>query len=184
MLHTDAWYPIRVTCNNCPDNPESGGGSRAVRTYNQASTVRKFSGHKMYVTGNEDQGWSWKELEQLNQSPTYQKDGLKLMASFISHSDNKPPQQRLACDNVTVDTSSNPPRVSCDQSRMVVQDVGATFGSGGNSPATALRRIEPPPAGAANPVWKRSAQQRRASHRSVRRWCIRASRQRMVSVTQ
>ena len=153
-FYTDAWYPIRTTCNDCPEDPEAGSGSRAVRTYPQASTVRKFAGHKMYVTGKEDQGWSWKELEQLNQSPTYQKDGLKLMASFISHSDNKPPQQRLVCDNVNVDTSSNPPHVTCDQSRLVVQDVGATFGSGGvfTSNSTAKVNLHE---WSGKPVWKK-----------------------------
>lgn len=41
--------------------------------------------------------------------PKYEKDGLKLMAAFVSHSDNKPPQQRVVCDDVHVDTSTHPP---------------------------------------------------------------------------
>lgn len=153
-FYTDTWYPIRATCNNCPADPEAGSGDRATRTYNQASTLRKFPGHKMYVTGKEDQGWSWKELEQLNQSPTYQKDGLKLMAAFISHSDNKPPQQRLVCDNVNVDTSTDPATVTCDHPSMVVQDVGATFGSGGlvTSNSTAKINLHE---WSGKPVWKK-----------------------------
>jgi hypothetical protein len=53
------------------------------------------------------------------------------MAAFISHSDNKPPQQRLICDKVNMDTTTKPVTTTCDVSKMVVQDVGATLGSGG-----------------------------------------------------
>ena len=130
-FYTDAWYPIRVDCTNCPADPETGSGDRGPRTFKEASVVRKLDGHKMYESGKEEEGWSWKEFEELNGRPTYEKDGLKLMAAFISHSDNKPPQQRLVCDTVTTDSSTNPPTVTCNVSQMVVQDVGATFGSGG-----------------------------------------------------
>lgn len=130
-FYTDAWYPIRVDCTNCPADPETGSGDRAPRTFKEASVVRKLDGHKMVETGKDDEGWSWKEFEALNGRPTYEKDGLKLMAAFISHSDNKPPQQRLICDTVATDTTTQPPTVTCNVSEMVVQDVGATFGSGG-----------------------------------------------------
>jgi hypothetical protein len=130
-FYTDGWYPIRVDCTNCPADPETGSGARAPRTFKEASVVRKFEGHKMVETGKDDEGWSWKEFEALNGRPTYEKDGLKLMAAFISHSDNKPPQQRLVCDTVNMDTTTNPVTVTCSVSQMVVQDVGATFGSGG-----------------------------------------------------
>ena len=130
-FYTDAWYPIRVECTNCPEDPETGSGARGPRTFKQASVVRKFAGHKMVESGKDDEGWSWKEFEQLNGRPSYEKDSLKLMGAFISHSDNKPPQQRLVCDNVNMDTSTKPVTVTCTSSQMVVQDVGATFGSGG-----------------------------------------------------
>ena len=54
----------------------------------------------MYEDGKEEEGWSWKELDTANGRPTYERDGLKLLAAFIKHSDNKPPQQRLDCDKV------------------------------------------------------------------------------------
>jgi len=129
-FYTDAWFPIQVTCVNCPSNPYSGSGPAGERNYPQASIVRKFDGHKMYEIGKEDEGWSWKELD-LNGRPSYEKDGLKLMAAFISHSDNKPPQQRLVCHGVDVNTSTTPYKTTCKESDMVVQDVGATFGGGG-----------------------------------------------------
>jgi hypothetical protein len=53
------------------------------------------------------------------------------MGAFIQHSDNKPPQQRLTCHEVSVDSSTHPPTTTCDKSVMLVQDVGASLGSGG-----------------------------------------------------
>jgi len=47
-----------------------------------ATIVRKSKGHKMYEVGKEDEGWSWKELETFNGRPSYEKDGLKLMAAL------------------------------------------------------------------------------------------------------
>jgi hypothetical protein len=129
--YADAWFPVRVECHNCPDDPESGSGSRATRTFNEATIVRKFGGHKMYETGKEDEGWSWNEFEQLNGRPSYEKDGLKLIAAFLSHSDNKPPQQRLVCDDIKLDQTTHPFTTTCGQSKMLIQDVGATFGGGG-----------------------------------------------------
>jgi hypothetical protein len=130
-FYTDAWFPIRVDCTNCPSDPESGNGAPGDRSYPQSSIVRKYDGHKMYVMGNEDEGWSWKEFQELSGRPSYEKDGLKLMAAFISHSDNKPPQQRLVCNGVKVDSSTQPFTTTCEESKLVVQDVGATFGGGG-----------------------------------------------------
>jgi hypothetical protein len=130
-FYADTWYPVRVECHNCPENPESGSGEKAERMFDPAIVVRKFKGHKMYEVGQDEEGWSWKELAQVSGRPTFEKDGLTLFAAFIVDSDNKPQQQRLECDNVELNKSTNPFTTSCDNSEMVVQDVGATFGGGG-----------------------------------------------------
>ncbi len=129
--YADAWYPVVVECHGCPENPISGSGAVATRTYPVANIVRKFSWRKMTQVGKDDEGWSWSELESANGRPVYQRDGLRLLAAFIQHSDNKPPQQRLTCHKVDVDSKTQPPTTTCDKSVMLVQDVGATFGSGG-----------------------------------------------------
>lgn len=129
--YVDTWYPVRVECHNCPANPVKGTGAVATRTFNPATIVRKFSWEKMTEAGKPDEGWSWKELDTVNERPTYERDGLKLLAVFLQHSDNKPPQQRLDCHKVDVDDKTQPATVTCDKSVMLVQDVGATFGGGG-----------------------------------------------------
>jgi hypothetical protein len=129
--YADAWYPVRVECHNCPQDVISGSGPVATRMFDPANIVRKFPWKKMTESGKDEQGWSWKELDAANGRPTYERDGLKLLAAFIQHSDNKPPQQRLDCHKVQVDTKTNPPTTTCDMSLMLVQDVGASFGGGG-----------------------------------------------------
>ena len=127
----DTWYPVKVECHGCPENPHSGSGPAGVRTYNPATIVRKYPGHKMYVNPNEEEGWSWKELDEYNGQATYERDGLKLLMAFVQHSDNKPPQQRLSCAKVHLDDKTKPITTTCDDPVMLVQDVGTTFGSGG-----------------------------------------------------
>lgn len=129
--YADAWYSVRVECHNCPENPVSGNGSLGTRMFAPATIVRKFSWKKMTESGKEDQGWSWKELDASNGRPTYERDGLKLLAAFLQHGDNKPPQQRLTCHHAEVDGKTQPPTTTCDESVMLVQDVGATFGGAG-----------------------------------------------------
>ncbi len=129
--YADAWYPVQVECHGCPENLISGSGPTATRTYAVADIVRKLPGNKMTQSGKDDQGWSWKELDTANSRPVYQRDGLKLLAVFMQHSDNKPPQQRLSCNKVDVDGKTQPPTVTCHHPIMLVQDVGASFGSGG-----------------------------------------------------
>ena len=130
-FYADSWFPVRVECHNCPENPVSGSGAAATRTYDPATIVRKYPGHKMYEVGKQEQGWEWAELGPDNGRPLYEKDGLKLLAAFLKHSDNKAPQQRLVCDKVKVDEKTQPFTTTCDNSIMLIQDVGATFGGGG-----------------------------------------------------
>jgi hypothetical protein len=130
-FYADAMYPVRLTCLNCPPNPVHGSGDRATRTFNEAVIERKFPGHRIYEQSKgENQGWSWKEFESLSR-PSYQKDGLKMIAAFLIHSDNKPEQQRLVCEGTTVDQSTHPFTTTCRESKILIQDVGATFGGGG-----------------------------------------------------
>jgi hypothetical protein len=130
-FYADSWFPVHVECDNCPANPETNSGAIGMQTYDAATIVRKYSGHKMYEEGKDEEGWSWKEFQQSNGRPSYEKDGLMLLAAFMMHSDNKPPQQRLVCNGVKVDQSTHPFTTTCQESKMLIQDVGATFGGGG-----------------------------------------------------
>jgi len=45
----------------------------------------------------------------------------EVLGAFLQHSDNKPPQQRLACDKVHVDEKTQPFTTTCDKPVMLVQ---------------------------------------------------------------
>ncbi len=126
----DGMFPVRLECLNCPEDPHRGAGPRATRIFNEAVIERKLPGRKMEEAGKDDQGWTWKELDTVDRPP-YQKDGLKLIAAFLMHGDNKPEQQRMVCDGVKVDQATNPFTTTCGESRLYIQDVGATLGGAG-----------------------------------------------------
>lgn len=155
-FYADAMFPVRLECLDCPADPHNGSGPIGPRLFNEGVIERKFSGRKMYEIGKDEQGWSWKELEGVDE-PGYQKDALKMLAAFIIHSDNKPAQQRLVCDGVTVDQSTHPFTTTCQESRMLLQDVGATFGGGGKTTngTTAKMNLKE---WSAKPVWKKVGQ--------------------------
>jgi hypothetical protein len=162
--YADSWFPVRVECHNCPENPISGSGAAGTRMFDPATIVRKYPGHKMYENGNEEQGWSWKELDTANGRPSYERDGLKLLGAFLQHSDNKPPQQRLACDKVHVDEKTQPFNTTCEKSVMLIQDVGATFGGGGwfTSNGSAKMNLQ---------VWSRTKLWKKVGTESAPRQC-------------
>lgn len=152
-FHADAMYPVRLECTNCPEDPMKGEGPRATRAFPEAVIERKFPGTAMEEAGKNDQGWSWKEFEQVAQ-PVHVKDGLKLLAAFVVHGDNKPEQQRLSCEAVRQDRRTQPPTVTCVKPSLLVQDLGATFGGGGRftRPDSAKMNLEE---WSGKQVWKR-----------------------------
>ena len=40
--YADSWFPVRVECHNCPENPISGSGATATRTFDPATIVRQI----------------------------------------------------------------------------------------------------------------------------------------------
>lgn len=121
----DKMYPVRVTCNNCPENPwevyksfKPGSGERTTRRFQHAVIESKFDGAKIEQEGKEDQGWDWGVI---GDSPD--RNGFKLLGAFMKHADNKAENQRLTClkEGVTPDGK-------CTKPVLMIQDGGVTFG--------------------------------------------------------
>ncbi len=72
--YADSWFPVRVECHNCPENPISGKGPTGTHSFDPATIVRKFSWRKMTEIGKGEEGWSWKELDTANSRPTYERE--------------------------------------------------------------------------------------------------------------
>jgi hypothetical protein len=124
----DRMYPVRVECQGCSQDPH--GKPRPTRdlvVFDPAAVERKMPGHLM--ESQLDGGWSWAELDLVDESaggaPRAQRDGLKLLAALLQHSDNKPSQQRLYCGHALDEAEGT---AVCRDPWMMVQDLGITFG--------------------------------------------------------
>jgi len=150
--------PMNVVCDGCPRNPATGEGPRGSRSYAAAMSVYPPRGPWILSHEVPDQGWSWRQLDDaINTLPpgaerTRQRthfDALTLLGVFIQHGDRKSEQQALYCDAV-VDMTAGERRTSkerglgailversdssaCSAPRVVLSDVGATFGGAGRT---------------------------------------------------
>jgi hypothetical protein len=122
----DRVYPVRVTCRGCSSDPwnrrERVPGEHVFEV---AAIERKPKGHEL--KGENKGGWAWPELDLVDESqggaPKEQRDGLKLLAVLMQHTDTKPEQERLLClPGGRTDDGE------CDKPFMLLHDVGLTFG--------------------------------------------------------
>ena len=140
---TDTMLPTRVTCRNCPADPFAVSTTDwrrnpptdvATRVFDPAIIERDVPGKSVEVPGYE--GWAWPELDQIRPSTSLrasggatraQIDAFKLLAVFIQHSDTKPDQQEIVCEEGRnqKDASGNE---TCRAAWLVIKDLGATFG--------------------------------------------------------
>jgi len=157
-FNTYPMYPLTLACKDCPEDPVSGNGPRAERSY--LATYQPLFGDAVMVDRSEqDQGWRWAELDkaidalpagELRSRQRQHFDALVLLGVLLQHGDRKPEQQRLACHSrlnlqagnvrplgegdepgrlsVLVE---NPGATACDATAVALQDVGATFGGAG-----------------------------------------------------
>jgi membrane-associated phospholipid phosphatase len=104
----DRMYPVRVVCRGCP--------ASVGDVIDPAVIERRMPGHDL-----PDDGWSWMELDLIEESAggstKAQVDALKLLATFLQHTDNKREQQRLLCLDE-----------ACARPFMMIADLGLTFG--------------------------------------------------------
>jgi hypothetical protein len=124
----DAVYPVHVICRGCPPGldhearPAEGG----IR-FDVAAIERKFPG-KDIESPSTGPGWAWPELDLVDEksggAPLAQRDGLKLLAVLLQHTDSKPDQQRLVCTDAKAERSVS----ECASPFMLIHDVGQTFG--------------------------------------------------------
>lgn len=144
----DRVYPVRVNCTNCPEQPwdiysqfRPNQGARAERRFNFAVVEDKFPGKKIETDNwdSEDgQGWAWRgaddAVEEVRAARASEVaaaprewEALKLLAAFMTHGDNKAANQRLNCDKAGIT-----PQGTCTMPRLILQDIGAGFGSAGD----------------------------------------------------
>ena len=136
-FQSDVMYPARVTCRNCPTDPFAASGSDwqrgkpttvSTKVFDPA-VIERESGSAVEVPGYE--GWAFPELDKLGANgggaTRAQLDALKLLAVFIQHSDSKPGQQEIVCQegSKSKDAKGNE---TCGEAWLVIKDLGGSFG--------------------------------------------------------
>jgi len=136
-FQADVMYPTKVTCRNCPDDPFAVSGENWKRgnpgdpdtEVFDPAVIERESGNKVEVPGYE--GWAFPELDKIGITPggatRAQLDALKLIAVFIQHSDSKPGQQEIVCQQgrKQKDAKGNE---TCAEAWLVIKDLGGSFG--------------------------------------------------------
>lgn len=96
-----------------------------VIDFDAAVIERRIDGR--VIEASEDQGWGWYEVNKIESarggSSRAEVDAFRLMAVFLTHWDNKGPNQRLICPN-----GADQPGGRCAAPLAIMQDLGATFG--------------------------------------------------------
>jgi hypothetical protein len=134
-IAVDRNYPVRVRCHGCPadpwrayrDFPAVDASPRATREIDDAVMQRLYPA--AVIETRDDEGWSFGELDAIDEpaggASRAEVDALRLLAAFVAHGDDKPPNQRLVCPFEAIDADGR-----CLQPRLLVADLGSTFGRG------------------------------------------------------
>ncbi|HEY8039022.1 MAG TPA: hypothetical protein VIF15_04480 [Polyangiaceae bacterium] len=135
---SDADYPVRMRCRGCPvepwlayrDFPRPDPSPRGLRTIDDAVVQRLYPG--VVLQEHVDQGWSFDDLDAIDAraggAPRAQVDAFRLLAAFIAHGDDKHENQRLVCPLEALDAAGR-----CRAPRLLIADLGSTFGRGANT---------------------------------------------------
>ncbi len=131
----DTIYPVQLICLDCPQDPTQKANDMnpimSEHNWGPATIERKYPGEE--IQEKEDQGWSWLEFANLNQNSRATKDALALLAAFVAHGDNKASQQRLVCSDSDINIAKKEKINGCNEPKMFIQDLGATFGGAGKT---------------------------------------------------
>jgi hypothetical protein len=149
--------PMNVQCQDCPEDPHTGSGPRALRRY-VAMWQLSVSGPPIVSGTDDDQGWKWQELDDaINKLPPGEErkrqravfDALALFGVLVQHGDRKAEQQALWCmddvdltaGEVRAEGKNGGHRVlvehagasACRRAAAAIVDAGATFGGAGKT---------------------------------------------------
>jgi hypothetical protein len=150
--------PVYVVCHGCSSDPwndsESSGSERtaSAKVFYPATIERKIKGKEIQSDESKDPGWSWRELEQVDEASGgashAQIDALKLLSVFIAHVDSRPDNQRFVCPENDI---SSVDFKNCAKPLMYLSDVGTTFGGAHEEPGFTTLKLK---RWMAWPIWK------------------------------
>jgi hypothetical protein len=117
----DRMYSVRVICRGCPKEVGDVARGANEKLLDPAVIERKMSGTELLDS------WNWDEIDRIDETAggatKAERDGLKLIAVLLQHTDSKSKQQRLLC----IDTPKSEGD-RCGTPMMMLNDIGLTFG--------------------------------------------------------
>lgn len=169
-------YAVRLRCHGCPADPwgayrafpRHDDSPRGTVALDDAMMQVLYPGAAIEectrsvgdrcLERRDDEGWTFDELDLVDPAaggaPRAEVDALRLLAAFIAHGDDKPSNQRLVCPFYAIT-----PDGGCRAPRLLIADLGSTFGRGAASPVHPIDRDSRPrfAAWSTLPMWKDAA---------------------------
>ena len=124
--YTDRMYPVRLNCPDCPSDPFKSEKDRGAWKQGQQVTIEDKIGERIEFKPNTGIGFD----EFHNLPDRVDAEALAGMAQFLSNSDNKAPNQAIACQKHDVAAGPSGKAV-CNNPVVLLQDMGISFGGRG-----------------------------------------------------
>ena len=115
------FFATQVLAFTSPGALSPNGYDNAYTDFEWVAVERRFPAPAIETPA--EKGWAWFELKR-SQAPRADLDGLRLLAMFLAHWDNKAENQRLVC----LDDLPAAPDQPCERPLAMMQDLGSTFG--------------------------------------------------------
>lgn len=124
--YADRMYPVRLNCPDCPSDPFKSEGDRGAWTQGQMVAIEEKLGERIEFEPNSGIGFD--EFYRLPDRAGA--EALTGMAMLLGNSDNKAPNQAMACQKKDV-TAGPGGKAVCAKPVVYLQDMGISFGGRG-----------------------------------------------------
>jgi hypothetical protein len=124
--YADRMYPVRLNCPDCPSDPFKDESDRGAWKQGQIVAIEEKLGDRIEDAPNSGIGFD--EFYQITDKVGA--EALTGMMQFLSNSDNKAPNQAMACQKGDV-VMGPAGKAVCAKPVAYLQDLGITFGGRG-----------------------------------------------------
>lgn len=124
--YADKMYPVRLTCPDCPSDPFKSEKDPGSWPANSMVAIEDKLGERIEFAANSGIGFD--EFHFIEDRVGA--EALSGMTHFFSNSDNKAPNQALACHKKDIVADANG-KASCLKPVVYLQDMGISFGGRG-----------------------------------------------------
>lgn len=125
--YADKMYPVRLTCPDCPSDPFKSEKDPGSWPANSMVAIEDKLGERIEFAANSGIGFDEFHLIEDRVGA----EALSGMTHFFGNSDNKAPNQALACHKKDIAADPATGKASCLKPVVYLQDMGISFGGRG-----------------------------------------------------